>query len=156
MKLRENFQKKTWANKLELRRKLYAIRLKEGESVQEHIKRMTEIFEELSVIDDPVSDSFNVLVTALEANSESVPKMEIITERLLHEEQKLKGKGAVDDERKVLQRSNLSLLQKAWAVSGEIVGSWLSWKQAQLEASKGSNKKAGKPKQAANNAAEKK
>ena len=102
-KLRDHFQKKTWANKLELRRKLYALRLKDGESVQEHIKRMTEIFEELSVIDDPVSDddrvvhllaslpdSFDMLVTTLEANSETVPRMEIVTERLLHEELKLK------------------------------------------------------------------
>ena len=37
-KLADQFQKKTWANKLELRRKLYSLRLKEGESVQEHIK----------------------------------------------------------------------------------------------------------------------
>ena len=36
-KLSDQFQKKTWANKLELRRKLYSLRLKEGESVQEHI-----------------------------------------------------------------------------------------------------------------------
>jgi hypothetical protein len=32
-----------------------------------------------------------MLVTALEANSDSVPKMENVTERLLHEEQKFKG-----------------------------------------------------------------
>ena len=63
---------------------------------------MTEIFDGLSVAGDPVSDedrvihllaslpdSFNMLVTALEANPE-VPKMEVVTERLLHEERKLK------------------------------------------------------------------
>ena len=33
-------------------------------------------------------------MTALEANSESVPKMENVTERLLHEEQKLKERAA--------------------------------------------------------------
>ena len=48
-KLRDHFQKKTWANRLELRRKLYSLRLKEGAPVQEHIKKMTEIFNELSV-----------------------------------------------------------------------------------------------------------
>ena len=32
-KLMDQFQKKTWANKLELRRKLYSLRLREGESV---------------------------------------------------------------------------------------------------------------------------
>ena len=114
-KLMDQFQKKTWANKLELRRKLYSLRLKDGESVQEHIKAMTERFDALAVMDSPVSDedkvvhllaslpdSFNMLVTALEANSKSVPKMENVTERLLHEEQKLKERAAEDDERRAL------------------------------------------------------
>ena len=34
-------------------------------------------------------ESYNVLFTALEAN-EAVPRMEVVTERLLHEERKLK------------------------------------------------------------------
>ena len=51
-KLLDQFQKKTWANKLELRRKLYLLQLKDGESVQKHIKAMTEIFDNLSVIGD--------------------------------------------------------------------------------------------------------
>ena len=100
--LESQFQKRTWANKLQLRRKLFSLRLKEVDSVQEHIKAMTEIFDGLSVIGDPISDedrvvhllaslpeSYNVLVTALEAN-EAVPRMEVVTERLLHEERKLK------------------------------------------------------------------
>ena len=37
-KLEEQFQRKTWANKLQLRRKLFALKLKEGESVNNHIK----------------------------------------------------------------------------------------------------------------------
>ena len=101
-KLSDQFQKKTWANKLGLRRRLYSLKLKEGESVQEHIRKMTEIFEELAVIGDPVKEedrvvhllaslpeSYNMLVTALEANSE-VPQMVVITEHLLHEESKHK------------------------------------------------------------------
>ena len=109
-KLANQFQKKTWANKLELRRKLYAMRLKEGESVQNHVKVMTEIFEALAVIGDPVSEedrvahllaslpeSFNTLVTALEANPE-VPKMENVTECLLHEERKMIGREADEGE----------------------------------------------------------
>ena len=86
-KLSDHFQKKTWANKLHLRKKLYSLRLREGESVQEHVRTLTELFEELAVIGDPMKeedqvvhllaslpDSFNVLVTALEANAD-VPKM---------------------------------------------------------------------------------
>ena len=104
-KLANQFQKKTWANKLELRRKLFSLRLKDGDAIQDHIKAMIEIFDELSVIDEPVKeedrvvqllaslpDSYNVLVTALEANAE-VPKMEVVTERLLHEERKMKNRG---------------------------------------------------------------
>ena len=88
-----------------LRRKLYSLQLKDGDSVQKHIKAMTEIFDELSVVGDPITDedrvvyllaslpeSYNMLVTALEANEE-VPKMEVVTERLLHEERKLKNRG---------------------------------------------------------------
>jgi len=103
-KLADQFQKKTWANKLALRRKLYSLRLKDGDSVQKHIKAMIEIFDGLAAAGDPVKeedrvvhllaslpDSYSMLVTALEANSE-VPKMEIVTERLLHEEGKLKEK----------------------------------------------------------------
>ena len=101
-KLESQYQKRTWANKLQLRRKLISLRLKQGDSVQEHIKAMSEIFDQLSVIGDPISDgdrvvhlltsvseSYNLVVTALEAN-EAVPKMETVTERLLHEERKLK------------------------------------------------------------------
>ena len=118
-KLDDQFQKKTWANKLELRRKLYSLRLKGGSSVQEHIKSMTEIFDALSVIGDPVSEedrvvqllaslpeSYSMLVTALEANAE-VPKMEHVTERLLHEEQKLKDRGVGDRSDKAMTAKHL-------------------------------------------------
>lgn len=101
-KLESQFQKRTWANKLQMRPKLFSLRLKEGDSVQEHIKAVTETFDGLSVIGDPISDedcvvhllatfpgSYNVLVTALQGN-EAVPRMEVVTERLLHEERKLK------------------------------------------------------------------
>ena len=101
-KLTDQFQKKTWANKLALRRKLYSLRLKDVDSVQEHVKVMIEIFDSLAAVGDPVKeedlvvhllaslpDSYSMLVSALEPNAE-VPKLEIVTQRLLHEESKLK------------------------------------------------------------------
>jgi hypothetical protein len=107
-KLQDQFQKKTWANKLALRRRLHALQLKEGESVQDHIKAMTELFNEMAIVGDAIDegdrvvyllaslpDSFNTLVTALEVN-EDVPKMEVVTERLLHTERKQKEKASVD------------------------------------------------------------
>ena len=60
-KLEGQFQKKTWASKLELRRKLYSLRLKNGESVHEYKKVMTEIFEALAVIGDPVAEEDRVV-----------------------------------------------------------------------------------------------
>lgn len=103
-KLADQFQKKTWANKLALRRRLFSLRLKEGNPVQNHIKTLMEIFEELCVIGDTIEeedkviyllaslpDSFNMLVTELKANAE-VPRWEIVTERLLYEETKSKQK----------------------------------------------------------------
>ena len=78
------------------------------ESVHEHTKAMTELFEVLevlAVIGDPVTeedhvvhllaslpDSYIMLVTAPEANSEAVSKTEIVMERLSNKEGKMKGK----------------------------------------------------------------
>ena len=93
--LQKQFQRKTWANKLSLRRRLHSIHLRDGDSVQNHIKAMTELFNELAIVGDTIEDedrvvyllaslpeSYNTLVTALEAHEE-VPKMEVVTERLL-------------------------------------------------------------------------
>ena len=100
-KLSDQFQKKTWANKLSLRRRLNNLRLKDGDSMSNHIKAMTEIFNELAVIGAAMEDedkvvtllaslpeAYNMLVTALEASTE-VPHMKVVIERLLYEEKKL-------------------------------------------------------------------
>ena len=99
--LSNQFQRKTWANKLVLRRKLHSMKLTADTSVQEHVKRMTEVFNELAVVgtdleeEDKViyqfkslPEAYDTLVTALEANKD-VPTMEIVMECLLHEERKL-------------------------------------------------------------------
>ena len=103
-KLAGQFQKNTWSNKLTLHKKLYDLKLEDGQSVQKHLKALTEIFDELAIIGDPLDDeskvvhalaslpeSYDMLVTALEAGSD-VPKLEVVTERLLHEESKRKSK----------------------------------------------------------------
>jgi len=59
---------------------------------------MSEIFKGLAVIGDAVHllaslpESYNVLVTAFEAELEKIPKWELVTERLLNQELKLKEK----------------------------------------------------------------
>ena len=91
-RLSTQFQKKTWANKLAFRQRLHSLQLKEGQSVQEHVKALTEIFNELTVIGDNIDDedrviyllatlpdSYEMLVTAPETNTE-VPNMETVIE----------------------------------------------------------------------------
>ena len=108
-KLADQFQKKTWANKLTLRRKLHNLKQNDGQSVQKHVKALTEIFDEPSIIRDPLDEEnqvvhllaslpelYDTLVTALEA-SPDVPKLAVITERLLHEERKWKEKEVAGD-----------------------------------------------------------
>ena len=46
--LSDQFQRKMWANKLDLKRKLFSMRLGEGSSMQDHLKAMTEVCDELS------------------------------------------------------------------------------------------------------------
>ena len=71
--------------------------------MKDHVKNMTEIFRELAVVAEPVSeedqvvhllaslpDSYDVLVTAMESGAETVPPLETVTEKLLREEQKLR------------------------------------------------------------------
>ncbi len=60
-KLLDQFQKKTWANKLALRRKLYSLKLKDGDAVQEHIKVMIETFDALSVVGDKIEEEDRVV-----------------------------------------------------------------------------------------------
>ena len=106
--LQSQFQRKTWANKLSLRRRLHSLHLRDGDSVQDHIKSMTELFNELAVVGDAIADddkvvyllaslpeSYNTLVTALEAN-EKVPDMEVVVERLLHTERKHRERSSLD------------------------------------------------------------
>lgn len=118
-KLADQFQKKTSSNKLALRRRLNnQSRLKEGESVQKHVKAMTELFNELSVIGAPMEeedkvvtllaslpDSFNMLVTALEANA-AVPSMEVVTERLIHEDRKANERETASSEKLFLGKKS--------------------------------------------------
>ena len=56
-----NFKKRTRANKLVLTRRLHSLRLKEGDSVQEHFKAMTEFFNELAVIGEEMSEEDRVV-----------------------------------------------------------------------------------------------
>ena len=113
-KLSGQFQKKTWAHKLALRKNLFTMKLSDSGSMREHIKRMTEVFDQLAAIAEPISgedkvvhllaalpESYDMLVTTLESASDTVPAVESVTERIQREEPKLKGKEEADDSKKL-------------------------------------------------------
>ena len=111
-KLSGQFQKNIWANKPSLRKKLLTMKMSDCGSIKEYIKSMVKVFDELAVVAEPFSDedkviyllaglpeSYDVLVTALESGSDTVPAMESVTE---HEEEKLKVKEDTDESKKLL------------------------------------------------------
>ena len=97
-KLETIYQQTSFSNRLTLRKKLTTLRLKNGESLQQHIKSLVEIFDQLAVGGHAVSNedkvmtllsslpkSFDILVTALELR-ESTPSWDCVVERLYKEE----------------------------------------------------------------------
>ena len=50
------FQKATWANQLALHQRIHLLCSKDCESIQDHIKGITEIFYEFAVIGDSIKD----------------------------------------------------------------------------------------------------
>ncbi|KAF2348243.1 Zinc finger CCHC-type [Trinorchestia longiramus] len=114
-KLQNTFQKKSWANKFRLKKKLFNMKLENGQNLQDHLKVCVELFEELAIIGDAMEeeerviillsslpDRFSTLVTALEAH-EKVPVWEVVTERLLNEERRQRGSpGTTNSSEKLL------------------------------------------------------
>ena len=95
----EHFQGKTLANKLYLKKRYFRCEMKEGTSVDLHLKQMKEITDKLAAIGAPISEedqvvtllgslpkSYSALVTTLEC-SEGV-KLNYVQQALLHEERK--------------------------------------------------------------------
>ena len=48
-------------DKLSLRRRLHSLHLRDGDPVQDHIKQMTELFNELAVVGDAITDDDKVV-----------------------------------------------------------------------------------------------
>lgn len=101
-KLAALFRKKTWSNRLALKRKLLALKLTSGGDLQAHLKQMTEIMDELIAVDAPVTaedrvvnllmslpQEFEVLVSIL-GSREELPEYETVIDALLNEERKMK------------------------------------------------------------------
>uniref|UniRef100_A0A1I8J229 Integrase catalytic domain-containing protein n=1 Tax=Macrostomum lignano TaxID=282301 RepID=A0A1I8J229_9PLAT len=82
-KLQAYFERSSLANKLFLNRKLQALKMVEGASMQEHVNQFKDIVKRLSAI----GQSYDGLITALESRADDLT-MNFVLERLLHEESK--------------------------------------------------------------------
>ncbi|KAF2348088.1 hypothetical protein FHG87_021155 [Trinorchestia longiramus] len=119
-KLQNTFRKKSWAHKFRLKKKLFNMKLENGQNLQDHLKVFVELLEELAIIGDAIveeerviillsslPDRFSTLVTAIEAN-EKIPAWEVVTERLLNEERRHQGGPGTSD-------SSEGLLEESWS-----------------------------------------
>lgn len=99
-KLRDHFECETLANKLFLKKKYFRTEMKEGTSMEQHLKHMKEITDRLAAIGAPISEedqvvtllgslppSYSALVTTLESRVDMV-KLSYVQQALVHEERK--------------------------------------------------------------------
>ena len=113
--LADHFERKTWGNCYELWKRLITTpRMKEvrdGGSVDAHLKSLQETFDSLAVLEDPVSEkkqvmfilaslpeSFQTMVTALATSMEDVPSLADVKEKLRSEELRQKQAGFVPED----------------------------------------------------------
>ena len=109
---------------------------------------MTEVFEEPAVIGDPVKEedrfvymlasfpeSYCMLVTALEANPD-VPQMEVVTDRLMHDERKQRNKENIgiffEGIGRHLFKGRIEMLSlwKTWSLQVKLSFTGYEWQEA--------------------------
>eukprot|EP00731_Ephydatia_muelleri_P036346 Em0239g7a len=116
--LRNHFERDTLVNKLMLKKQYFRMEMKEGSSIEAHIKAMKELTDKLAAIKAPISEedqvvtllgslpsSYSTLVTALEARD--AVSLSYVQQALIQEEQRMNvvdsksdaGQSAVFDEK---------------------------------------------------------
>ena len=98
--LRTNFERDSLANKLFLKKQYFRTQMKDGTSIEKHLKDMKELTDKLAAIGAPIAEedqvvtllgslppSYATLVTALEARVDDV-SLKFVQQALIHEEQK--------------------------------------------------------------------
>ena len=109
-KLKQRFERNTVANKLFLKQKFFSLKMKDSDSLDEHLRRMKEITDQLAAIKAPIPEdehivalllslprSYNTLITALTAKGDELSLAQV-HQALRSEEEKrglCKGKESV-------------------------------------------------------------
>ena len=124
-KLKERFERNTVANKLFLKQKFFSLKMKDCDSLDDHLRRMKEITDQLAAIKAPIPEDeyivalllslprlYNTLITALTAKGD-VLSLAQVHQALMSEEEKRglytgKGGGRVDKGETALQHEKTS------------------------------------------------
>ena len=98
--MKNHFERETLANKLLVKKQYFRSEMKEGTSVDQHLKHMKDITDKLAAIGAPISEedqvvtlleslprSFVTLVTAIEARMDGV-RLDYVQQALIDEETK--------------------------------------------------------------------
>jgi len=118
--LKEHYVKSTISNKASVLKRVCQMRLEEGGDVESHLLKMEELFEKLAgmgreleedlrvvLILQSLPDSFNTLVTALEARDEKDLTMDLVTTKILDHHRNKEKDGTSDKALKVFQRKDM-------------------------------------------------
>ena len=94
--LRNHFERDTLANKLFLKKQYFRMEMKEGTSLETHVKHMKEVSDRLAAIGSPISEedqmvtllgslphSYSTIVTALEARGSDNLSLNFVQQALL-------------------------------------------------------------------------
>lgn len=98
--LKSQFERDTVANKLFLKKKYFRCEMKEGEKINDHLKRLKELTDQLGAIGSKIEEedqivtllgslpaSYATVVTALETKMDDL-KLQFVQQALINEEQK--------------------------------------------------------------------
>ena len=142
-KLKEHFERDTMANKLFLKKQFFSLKMREGSSMQNHLRRMKEITDQLASIKAPIPEeehmvalllslpkSYEMLVTVMLAKGSDL-QLSVLQEALLSEEEKrcqvadkiesdcLEGKGSDGNESALRHEATKYKLPRCYACGEE-------------------------------------
>ena len=125
-RLSEIFEAKGLSHEGNLRKQLYTLRLVEGNTIQQHINRFTNIVEQLKNIGitledrgavttflDTLPKSYNLLKVSL-GNIPTMVTMDLVTSRALEEEARIKSEEETDEDSAVLLTKKRNQPKKVW------------------------------------------
>ena len=134
----DHFKKDSLANKLLLKKQYFRMEMKNGTSVESHIKQMKELTDKLAALGAAIAEDqvvtllgslpakYQTLVTALEARD--TVSLSYVQQSLMHEEKKLNGEYGAPMSEKSSNSGDSALFHKECRERGSSRGQQQQWK----------------------------